>query len=127
MPFEFAPVIPANTAKTDAIETKCVLHPGTITKLEIEYPAGCAGLVHSEVYHWDVKLWPKNEEGTFTGDDIVISSNPQHDLSASPYELVFKTWNLDDTYQHTPRYRIEVTDSGKSLLGQLKRLFLIGA
>jgi len=124
--FEYAPTIPANTAKIDAIETLCLLHSGTITKFEIEYPKGCAGLVHSEVYHWDVKLWPKNEEGTFSGDDIVISFNPGFSLSKTPFELTIKTWNLDDTYSHTPRYRLEVTEAGKSLVEQLRKLFAIG-
>ena len=126
MPFEYAPAIASNTAKVDAVETLAILHPGTITKFEIEYPKGCAGLVHTQVYHWDVKLWPKNEEGDFSGDDVVISFNPDFALAEAPYEIAIRTWNEDDTYSHTPRYRLEVTEAGKSLVEQIRRLFTIG-
>ena len=126
MPFEYAPAIASNTAKIDAVETVAILHPGTITKFEIEYPKGCAGLVHTEIYHWDVKLWPKNEEGTFTGDDIVIISRPNFELSEAPYELVIKTWNLDDTFQHTPRYRVEVNETQETIGNLIRKLLMAG-
>ena len=116
---------PLNNESTAAL-TDIMLVEGVVSYFEINYPDGCAGLVHTVVYHWDVKLWPSNETDTFTGNGIQIGFRPNYPLTRSPFTLTIKAWNTDDLYYHTPIYRLELQEKGTTPLDQLKRLFLLG-
>jgi len=126
MPFESPFPIPANTTQADPAEITLSLYPGTVTLLGIEFPDGCFGLVHIEAYHWDVKLWPENKEGNFSGNDVYVIFEPNYRLVKQPCELVFKGWNEDDTFSHQPIIRLEVIESGGTLVERMARLFTLG-
>ena len=47
MLYVLALTIPANTAEATPYEEDLKLTDGVITRVEVEFPAGCAGLAHS--------------------------------------------------------------------------------
>lgn len=123
MIFEFPIIVSANTLETDAVTQVLSLSSGTITQFSIEFPPGCAGLVHVIILERDQQLWPANPDGSFASDDFPLIYQPNYRLHKSPYELITKVWNNDVRYPHTPVIRFEVVPKGESLIEQLLRLF----
>lgn len=99
---------PANTAKADKIITPMQLAMGGITKVEILFPPGCAGLVYCGI--WDAlhQLWPTNPDGYFQSAKETISLMAGVAFVTEPFVVYAHTWNLDDTYEHTLTFRFEV-------------------
>ena len=122
--------IPANTAAGSPTEEDLQLTDGIITRVEVEFPAGCAGLAHSDARRGRHQVYPTNPGGNLCSDNHVIVWNDYEDLDAEPRVLTIGGWNLDDTYPHTITWRIELTDrdvaerlkSTDSLLQKIGRL-----
>lgn len=130
MLYVLALTVPANTAGTTPYEEELRLTDGVITRVEVEFPAGCAGLAHSYARMALHQVFPTNPDGNLASDDHVIVWNDYEDLDADPRTLTIGGWNLDDTYDHTITWRVELTDRaiaerlGKadSLLQKIARL-----
>ena len=106
--YDFDIPIPANTAEDDPYQKELHLTKGVIHRVEIEFPAGCAGLAHLKILKFNAPLWPTNPEGSFHSDNHVIAFNEAYELSTWPYTLTVKAWNEDDTYQHTLKLRLGI-------------------
>jgi len=109
MIYSFEIAIAANTAEAAAQETAIKLAPGKVTRVEVLFPGGCAGLVHARILRGAQQLWPSNPSSNFSGDGEVISIDEEYDMIESGYELTAKTWNDDDTFAHTIQIRLGVT------------------
>ncbi|MCX6072016.1 MAG: hypothetical protein NTU91_14360 [Chloroflexi bacterium] len=101
--------IPANTAEIEPYEEDLKLTDGVITRVEVEFPAGCAGLAHSYARRAIHQVFPTNPDGNLCSDNHVIVWNDYEDLAADPRILTIGGWNLDDTYAHTITWRVELT------------------
>ncbi len=130
--YDFAITVSANTAKAAPTTQELKLTHGVIHRVEVEFPAGCAGLVHCGLLQGIHQLWPTNPDGSFASDDYVIAIYEDYELATEPYVVKFVGWNLDDTYDHTVTVRIGVLDSGpgrlvnRILVGLTKFLKLVG-
>lgn len=102
--------IPANTAASSPTQEELKLTDGVITRVEVEFPAGCAGLAHSYARLGVHQVFPTNPDGDLCSDDHVIAWSDYEDMGAEPRELVICGWNLDETYAHTVTWRIELTN-----------------
>ena len=100
--------ISANTAKASPEEQAVKLTYGTIHRLEIGFPRGCAGLTHLQIRQAHHQLWPTNPQGAFNTDGYTIAFNEDQDFFTEPYILTLVGWNLDDTYDHTLEVRIGI-------------------
>jgi len=90
-----------------APETKTIeLVPGTIRHVEVEFPDGCAGLAHCQIWRWGHQLWPSNPGASFASNAYVVSWDEDFSLKDWPHDLRVEAWNLDDTYSHTLRVRV---------------------
>jgi hypothetical protein len=98
---------PANTAKSDALETEIELVPGTITEVWIFHPPGCFGLAYATIVEGIHQLYPTNSENAYHGDGYPMQFKDNYDLK-SPANLKLITWNLDDTYAHSVYVRITI-------------------
>jgi len=102
MVFIFDITMPKNGSSTNQHVEHLKLDKGLIKMLIIQIPAGHAGLTHFAIYRGDSQVWPKNADKKFTGDNIVLPFDHEwYPLLVEPYELIFRGWNEDDTYDHT--------------------------
>ena len=81
---------------------------GVIHKLDILFPAGCAGLVLCSVHSALHQIWPSNTDEYFSSDDEVISFREHRPLLTEPYSLELWHFNTDDTYNHSITVRIGI-------------------
>lgn len=100
--------LPANTPRSDPVEQEIIIHPGTLTQVDLEFPDGCAGLARLQILHWDVLLFPSNRDGFFSGDGSYISFSEEITFDEAPYTLTIRGWNLDDTFPHSPIVRLGI-------------------
>lgn len=105
MYYDYSFTIPANTTQAAPTTQACKLTHGVIHHVEIDFPYGCAGLVHLQILHALHQLWPTNPEGSFNADDYVISTNEHLELTDTPYIITLQGWNSDDTFDHTLQVR----------------------
>ena len=106
--FSFNLAIPAGTAQTAPVEVEALLAHGIIHRVEIEFPAGCAGLAHVAIRRGLHQLWPLNPDASFATDDWIIAWDEHQELLEEPYALTLVGYNLDDIFPHTPVIRLGV-------------------
>ena len=100
MHFDFDITVPANTLADAPLETEVELTVGIITRVEIDFHPGAAGLVHVQVWRRLHQVWPTNPGASFHADGRVIPWDEYYDLTETPYMFTIKSWSLDDTYPH---------------------------
>ena len=81
---------------------------GIIHKIEIVFPSGCFGLVHTQIFHASHPIAPTTPGQNYAGDDEIINIPEFHPLGRELNIITIKGWNEDDTYDHTIRFRIYV-------------------
>ena len=109
MIYELRVSIPANTAKSAAVDTDLFIHAGTVTQVSIEFPKGCAGLVHAQIFHWERQLWPTNTDSDFASDAAQIVFTEDYKVIDPPFMFTVREWNLDELYAHAPVVRLQIT------------------
>ena len=101
----------ANTAKTEATKTVIKLCKGLVYKFEVEFPPGCCGLLHCQIFDGNYQLYPTSANDSFHSDARVIGFDDLYLKQAAPFEFVIKTWNLDVTNEHTIQVRLGMASS----------------
>lgn len=115
--------LPANTPRSAPVDVDLSVHPGTVERIAVQFPKGCAGIVHVQIFHWERQVWPNNPSGSFRGNDTVIEFTEDYRLSDFPFVLTLRGWNDDDTYLHTPIVRVQIRPLENSgLMGWLSQL-----
>lgn len=89
-----------------ATETKLIINKGLIWMIEVEYPWGCCGFVHVQIFDCNYQLFPATPGEYLKGDGILAKYDDLYFKGSAPYELIIKTWNEDETYDHTIQVRI---------------------
>jgi hypothetical protein len=98
--------IPKNTLESEYKSDYLWLEHGTIHKVDIVFPSGCAGLAGLRIVQGIHQIFPSNSGQWFIGDDINITFPENYILYTPPYYLEIQTYNLDDLYNHTLIVRI---------------------
>jgi len=101
--------IPANTAESSPASVRFGLDKGVITRVEVEFPAGCAGLVQAHIDRGLTQVWPTNNDGTLRSDGRAIVWADYYEMFDEPLDLDLVGWNDDDTYSHEILFRFELT------------------
>jgi len=104
--FEYDITIPANTSIETYISEILRLSRGIISRVDLNFPSGCAGLVGVRLFKDNLQVIPSNYPKWIETDGETIPIASSIDLSINPYELIFQGYNLDDTFDHTIRVRI---------------------
>lgn len=97
---------PANTPALDALRVVMPITRGLIHRVELDFPSGAVGLHHVVIIDGDHQLWPSTEHETFHPDGVVIAFDDIYLKISPPYELLVRSYNLDDTYSHLVQVRI---------------------
>ena len=108
MYYDYNIQVPSNTPESDPLTQMCHITHGVIHRVEVDFPYGCAGLVHLQILQSLHQLWPTNPEGSFNADDFVIGFNDHVEITDAPYVVTLQAWNLDDTFDHTLQVRLGI-------------------
>lgn len=106
--YSFGLLIPANTPEAAPAELEVNLTWGVITKVEVRFPPGNAGLARVRILEHRHQLWPTNRDEWFYGDDETITWDEYHELFEMPALFTLLGYNDDDTFPHTPIIRFEI-------------------
>ena len=110
MLYEHRLTAPANTASGDPVKLPVTLVPGTIVGLAVQFPAGCMGLVHAQIWRGAHILWPSNPDSGLAANAWVVEWQEDYRMDAAPYQLVLVGWSDDDTFDHTLTFRLNLIE-----------------
>jgi hypothetical protein len=97
-----------NGTEATATPTEINLRRGILTKAAIQFPSGCAGLVHAKINMGGIQLFPRNQRGNIKGDGVVVEMEDAQEIGAGRNRLTVYAWNEDDTYTHMITVRFTV-------------------
>lgn len=80
--------------------------PGLLWLLEVDFPPGCCGLAHVQLFDGLYQVFPATPGESFHGDNVTLSFQDLYYKSGGPYELVIRTWNEDESWDHDLQVRI---------------------
>ena len=125
--YEFAITVPHATLKLAPVTLELKLTAGTIQSVYVQFPPGCAGLVHCALLHQEHQLYPLNPDGDLAADGAIIPIEDESFDLGEPYALKFVGWSDDDTFAHVLRVRVSVIRPGEleaktTWIGGLKNL-----
>jgi len=101
-------IVPPNTPPTSPVERRVIVDWGVLVKVEVEFPAGCCGLVGVKILYQGRQIFPTNKGFWFISDDYVISFPEYFPFNQRENELVIQAYNEDEIYFHTPIVRLAV-------------------
>jgi len=104
--FEHDITIPPNTPSEAFFSQTLRLSRGIIKRIDLVFPAGCAGLVGVRLLKQAFQVIPLNYPKWIETDGETVSIQTEIYLTEIPYELEFQGYNLDDTFEHTIRVRV---------------------
>jgi hypothetical protein len=107
MDFKYVVKTTKNTTEPYAVLTDLKLTEGTVRRVQLLHPEGCQGLAYASIWLGGHQLYPSNPEGAYHGNAVPMEFEDNFELKA-PAILKLKTWNLDDTYDHSVYVRITV-------------------
>ena len=79
--------------------------PGLLWLLEVDFPPGCCGLVHIQIFDGLYQVFPASPGQSFHGDNITIHLEDLYFKQAAPFEFRVVTWNEDTKWDHTLQVR----------------------
>jgi hypothetical protein len=105
--FQYMP-LPKNTAITSYLSFTMRLPVSVSERLWVEFPSGCAGLVGVQLWRGVNQIFPIPAGTWFRSNGFVFSFKFTHFFDTEPFDVEFRGYNLDDTFQHTPWVALEL-------------------
>jgi len=116
------------TAATAQLETRLVR--GTLKRIEIFFPPGCASWVMAIIRDGLHQIAPANPGGSFNADGATVGFDMNYKLEASAHLLMCECWSPLCRYNHVITFRFDVKPIGESdnsaLVDYLAEMLLIG-
>lgn len=112
MLYEYALTIAANTAESSPATLDAPLAPGTVVRVGVQFPSGCVGLVHVQIWRSEHQVWPGNLDGDISAEGQEVSWLEDYDLDDEPFGFSLRGWNGDDSYSHTVTFRFALLSLG---------------
>jgi hypothetical protein len=106
--YDFAITVPKERTEASPVTQVMKLTQGVITRVEVQFPNGCAGLAHCKILHEESQKWPTPPSTSMASDGHAIVIDENFGLDTEPYQLKAVCWNDDDTYSHTIYVRVGV-------------------
>lgn len=127
MLFEYPLTVLADTAEGEGEPLQCLLSAGVVTRVAVQFPAGCAGMVHVSIWRGEHQVWPVNLDEAISGEDAIVSWPESYDLDDEPFGFEVRGWSPGTTYPHVITFRfallsLEEAQSARGLPGLLRRL-----
>lgn len=127
MLFEYPLTVDAGTAQGEGEPLEALLCAGTVTRVAVQFPAGCAGMVYVSIWRSDHQVWPVNLDEAIAGDNAVVSWPESYDLDDEPFGFELRGWSPGTAYPHVITFRfallsLEEAQSARGLPGLLRRI-----
>jgi len=94
-----------------ATRTIIKITKGLIWLLEVDFPAGCVGLVHVQLFDGNYQLLPASPGKNLSGDGQLLRYDDSYLKESAPFELTLVTWKEDELWDHHIQVRIGVASS----------------
>jgi len=107
--------VPPSTPATSPETLDMDLPGGVIERVEVQFPAGCAGLVHVWIDRALHQLYPANDDADLASDGETISWRDDYELYDEPRTLVANAYSDDDTYTHTITIRVNMLQTQRAV------------
>ena len=125
--FEYALTIPANTPAAAPVELDAPLAPGTVARVDVQFPAGCRDLVHVSIWREQHQVWPVNLDGHITSEGQTVSWPEDYDLDDEPFTFTLRGWSPNTDFPHVITFRfallpLETAQSARGAGGLVSRL-----
>ena len=88
------------------METKLSVTSGLLWLLEVDFPPGCCGLAHFQMFDGLYQMFPATPGESFHGDAVTLRFDDLYMKQAAPFEFRIKTWNEDESWDHTLQVRV---------------------
>lgn len=109
--YSFDVVLPASTTEASPVEVEAEMVPGSIHRVEVQFPLRCAGLAHLRILHALHQVWPGNPGGSLAGDGAIVAWDEHWLLDQEPFALILQGWNDDDSFPHTITVRFALREA----------------
>lgn len=83
---------------------------GLITRVWILFPQGCNALAHAAIFLGETQIYPTNPDFDYSSDTFPIEFEDNYGFAA-PEVISLRTYNLDDTYDHTIYVHLTTVES----------------
>ena len=94
------------TAEGSKDDVVLKLTSGLIWMFELDFPPGCCGLLHVQIFDGLYQVLPASIGESLHGDAVTMRFDDLYFKTAAPHELKIRTWNDDDTWPHTTQVRV---------------------
>jgi len=98
----------AEGAKADVI---LQITSGLIWMVEVDFPPGCCALLHVQIFDGLYQVLPASAGESLQGDAVSMHFDDLYFKQAAPFELRIRTWNEDETWDHTIQVRVGLASS----------------
>jgi hypothetical protein len=130
MRFDFDLTVTAATTQSAPAQLEARLVRGTLKRVEIFFPPGCASWVYAIIRDGLHQIAPANPGGSFNADGATIGFEMNYQLEANAHLLMCELWSPLCRYNHIITFRFDVNPEGESdnaaLLAYLGEMLLIG-
>jgi len=93
--------VPADTAETAPVKAEVEIEEGVIVKVEVIYPPGPQGMVHTQCLYGIRQLWPRPEGETFHLEDMKVEIPEHWTPPELPCILTVRGWSPGTRFSHT--------------------------
>lgn len=111
--------VAAGTAEASPLTQTLKLSKGTITRIDVKFPAGCHGQVKVRLLRSESQLVPLSGGEWVTGDDETVPTEPYYELNETPAELKLQACSPLASYSHTVTVRVAVTPAEVASPGRI--------
>jgi hypothetical protein len=106
--YSFDLAVPAATTAASPAVLNARLNKGHITRVQVLFPPGPAGLVSTYCKRADVQIYPTNPAGVFAGDDAIVEWRDDYPLADEPLVLRLFAYSPNARFAHTVTWRFEL-------------------
>lgn len=112
--------IPPNTPQGNPVIVSIEVQSPIVTRKEVLFPLNAAMLCGIQLCDRQGVFWPSpgSPSQWITGDNDKSESTSSVILSGSPYFIIARLYNEDNTFPRTPEIHIEVEDTSIPILLQ---------
>ena len=109
-PYETSLLIPKGTPEDQPEETTLEIEGDVVTKVDVDYPAGCHYIVGTALFYGIRQLWPVEAGSWFRANKYVITFRPDWDMPERKVKLTFKGCSPTTAFEHKIGLRVHTAD-----------------
>jgi len=113
--------IPANTARIAPVTVRLRLKVGIIHYVAVQFPKGCAGQVHIQLFEGGNQVFPTTPGTSIKSSGFIVDWSDANPVQKGGTLWLIKGWNVSSENPHTVSVRFAILEEDK--LFPLWRMF----